>query len=153
MNTVNNNNALDTAPELDLVRRSAVDRMIDEVQEKCTDIPMLWNMAVGLRQDLEKLPTEPGNRQDVGYYLVWSNEHKAWWGPDNAGYSTTLEAAGRYTRDGAMGICIGARGGRRFNDNPSEVPVLYEDAVLFWQNDKPEWREERARYAYRELDY
>lgn len=80
-------------------------------------------------------------------YLVWSNEHSAWWGPNNAGYYSKIEAAGRYTREEALGICIGARGGRRFNENPSEVPVLCEDAALFWPNDKPEWREERARYA------
>lgn len=79
-------------------------------------------------------------------YLVWSNEHKAWWGPNHAGYNTCIEWAGRYSREDALGICIGARGGRRFNDNPSEVPVLYDDAVLFWPDDKPEWREDRWRY-------
>lgn len=31
-------------------------------------------------------------------YLVWSNEHAAWWGPDHAGYYTRIEAAGRYSR-------------------------------------------------------
>jgi len=79
-------------------------------------------------------------------YVVWSNEHSAWWRPQECGYTTMLEAAGRYSRDDALGICIGARGGRRHNRNPSEVPVLYADAVLFWADDKPEWREERAKH-------
>ena len=69
-------------------------------------------------------------------YLVWSNEHSAWWGPNESGYYTSIEAAGRYSREDALGICIGARGGRRYNDNPSEVPVLYDDAILFWGDDK-----------------
>lgn len=30
-------------------------------------------------------------------WLVWSNEHNAWWKPNACGYTTTQEAAGRYT--------------------------------------------------------
>ena len=65
-------------------------------------------------------------------YVVWSNEHSAWWGANRAGYYTHLSSAGRYTRDEAIGICRGARGGREFNRNPSEVPILLADAVAFW---------------------
>lgn len=83
-------------------------------------------------------------------YVIWSNEHRAWWGPNHAGYCSRVEAAGEYTREEALGICIGARGGRRYNDNPTEVPVLYEDAVLFWPDDRPEWREERVRLDEKE---
>lgn len=82
-------------------------------------------------------------------YLVWSNEHSAWWGPNHADYFTKIEAAGRYSREAALGICMGARGGRRYNENPSEVPVPYEDAILFWPDDKPEWRVERWKYQQR----
>lgn len=80
-------------------------------------------------------------------YVIWSNEHSLWWAADERGYDSSLNNAGRYTREKALGICTGARGGRRFNANPSEVPLLYVDAVAFWQDDKPEWREERARFA------
>jgi hypothetical protein len=65
-------------------------------------------------------------------YLVWSNEHAAWWGPDHRGYNTHISHAGNYTREEAIKICIGARGGREFNRNPSEVPVLLKDAEAFW---------------------
>lgn len=77
-------------------------------------------------------------------YVIWSNEHRAWWRPNECGYCTMLAGAGRYTREDALAICIRARGGRRFNDNPSEIPVLFDDAAIFWPDDKPEWREERA---------
>jgi hypothetical protein len=39
------------------------------------------------------------------YYLIWSNEHRAWWGPDSLGYTTVLEKAGRYTKAEADHIC------------------------------------------------
>jgi hypothetical protein len=41
---------------------------------------------------------------DRGRYLIWSNEHRAWWGPDHCGYSVGLQKAGRYTRDQAISI-------------------------------------------------
>lgn len=76
-------------------------------------------------------------------YLVWSNEHKAWWGPNNAGYYTSLKSAGRYSREDALEICVGARGGRQFNENPTEVPILEADALVFWPDDIEEHRRER----------
>lgn len=82
-------------------------------------------------------------------YLVWSNEHGCWWGPNRAGYSRALKDAGVYSRDEALRICIGARGGRQFNQNPSEVPVLREDAILFWPDDREEWARERAKWRER----
>lgn len=86
-------------------------------------------------------------------YLVWSNEHRAWWGPNRAGYYSSIAAAGRYTRDEALKICVGARGGRQFNKNPSETPVLLADAEIFWPDDQPEWREERLRREREEDEY
>lgn len=35
-------------------------------------------------------------------YLIWSNEHRAWWRPNSRGYTIHIEAAGRYTRDDAL---------------------------------------------------
>lgn len=43
--------------------------------------------------------------QDV--YLVWSNEHRAWWRPNSAGYTTQLDKAGRYTKNEALKHCSG----------------------------------------------
>jgi len=65
-------------------------------------------------------------------YVIWSNEHRAWWGPSERGYYTRLSSAGRYSRDHALKICTRARGGREYNDNPSEVPLLLADAEIFW---------------------
>lgn len=38
-------------------------------------------------------------------WLVWSNEHSAWWGPNASGYYTDIEAAGRYDLNGALRCC------------------------------------------------
>lgn len=64
-----------------------------------------------------------------GYYLIWSNEHRAWWRPDRCGYTTHTEAAGRYSRKDAIAICADARGGWRPGEVPPEVPVREDDML------------------------
>jgi hypothetical protein len=41
-------------------------------------------------------------------YLVWSNEHQAWWRGGHRGYTSSIEEAGRYERSDAEGIVAGA---------------------------------------------
>lgn len=63
-------------------------------------------------------------------YLIWSNEHTAWWRPESAGYTVSIDHAGRYSRDEAMKICKGANWGfMQDTENPNEIPVLEADAV------------------------
>jgi hypothetical protein len=38
-------------------------------------------------------------------FLIWSNEHHAWWGPAESGYTQHIDEAGRYRRDDADRIC------------------------------------------------
>lgn len=55
------------------------------------------------------------------YWLVWSNEHRAWWGPNHAHYYWDITEAGRYTLEEAMKIC-GMRGVARGDGiNPPEM--------------------------------
>lgn len=63
-------------------------------------------------------------------YLIWSNEHRAWWRPASLGYTTNIRGAGRYTREQAMGICARAIPGMR-DEIPPEIPVLETDAMAF----------------------
>lgn len=62
-------------------------------------------------------------------YLIWSNEHKAWWGPNSQGYTTCMQRAGRYSREAAISICNGANYGWDEDSNPLELPVLEEVAL------------------------
>ena len=105
-------------------------------------------IAVAL-ENQRKLDTPP-ERHVEEPYLVWSNEYKCWWGPNRAGYVGRLADAGRYTRQEAIKICVNARGGRRFNSNPSEVPLPLADAELFWPDDKEEWRIARFKHDHPE---
>ena len=62
-------------------------------------------------------------------YLVWSNEHRAWWHPDRCGYTTSIEQAGRYTRTAAIAIASNARGGWFAGKNPPEIAIPEADAI------------------------
>ena len=65
-------------------------------------------------------------------WLVWSNEHNAWWGADERGYFTDVRAAGRYTREQALEIEANARrpgSGGMFSHDGHVDPVPPEIAV------------------------
>jgi hypothetical protein len=38
-------------------------------------------------------------------YIIWSNEHQAWWRPKSRGYTRWIEDAGRYDAKEAKAIC------------------------------------------------
>lgn len=67
---------------------------------------------------------------DPERYLIWSNEHGAWWGPGRCGYVRRLAEAGRYSRDEALTICAHAIPGdaERFGLLP-ELPVRLTDVL------------------------
>jgi hypothetical protein len=60
-------------------------------------------------------------------YLVWSNEHRAWWRAGSYGYSTALPKAGRYTREEALEICRRALPTAMHIGAIAEVPVRLDD--------------------------
>ena len=37
-------------------------------------------------------------------YVIWSFEHRAWWGPSHRGYTPHLDDAGRYSKRDAGDI-------------------------------------------------
>ena len=39
-------------------------------------------------------------------YVIWSHEHRAWWGPHHCGYTQELTKAGRYTHEEAADIVV-----------------------------------------------
>jgi hypothetical protein len=41
-------------------------------------------------------------------FVIWSFEHRAWWGPERRGYTTAILAAGRYTASEAGAIVTGS---------------------------------------------
>lgn len=62
-------------------------------------------------------------------YLVWSNEHRAWWAPLRRGYTTDIERAGRYERSEAIRIAACAREGWARGRNPDDIAIPEADAL------------------------
>lgn len=62
-------------------------------------------------------------------YVIWSNEHAAYWGPGSCGYTRSLKEAGRYSRQHAVQVCFDARGGWNGSGPPPEIPVRERDAI------------------------
>jgi hypothetical protein len=62
-------------------------------------------------------------------YLIWSNEHRAWWRHDHCGYTSDINDAGWYKREEAIRICALSRDGWRNGFVPPEVPILLADAT------------------------
>lgn len=62
-----------------------------------------------------------------GGYLIWSNEHRAWWRPNRMGYTIHIEAAGRYTREEA--ISESRVRDQRPDEPMPELPVREADAL------------------------
>ncbi|HEV7297950.1 MAG TPA: hypothetical protein VGN72_01190 [Tepidisphaeraceae bacterium] len=70
----------------------------------------------------------PVNPND-GPWLVWSNEHNAWWRPEWKGYTQQVRDAGRYGLAEARQICDGPPMNPRrwtageYHGTPDEVMV------------------------------
>lgn len=65
-------------------------------------------------------------------YLIWSNEHRAWWAPRRNGYTGDYFAAGRYSRAEAIEICKRALPGSHVGV-PNEIPISTDDmAEVLW---------------------
>jgi hypothetical protein len=74
-------------------------------------------------------------------FLVWSNEHRAWWRSHHRGYTEYIEEAGRYSRaEGEQIVARATLNGRLTNRRvnpvtdeeyaqPSEVLVLAPEDI------------------------
>ena len=80
---------------------------------------------------------------DDDIYVVWSNEHRGWWKKGQFGYTDKLADAERYSRNGALNVCLGAMPARRDGCPLNEIPVRLDDMELLLQrfaNSQPDDR-------------
>lgn len=62
-------------------------------------------------------------------YLIWSLEHKSWWGANHCGYTPFSEAAGKYSFEEAKKIL--AESNPRFCQTPSETMIpAWEESTI-----------------------
>lgn len=62
----------------------------------------------------------------VRTWLIWSNEHSAWWKPNQNGYTTDITGAGRYAYNVALEICKGANAHNKDAGVPNETMIPFE---------------------------
>lgn len=65
-------------------------------------------------------------------YLIWSNEHNAWWGQNGSGYTGSTDTAGRYSLEKAIEVCNGANydwNTDQAKKIPNELPILEKAAL------------------------
>jgi hypothetical protein len=62
-------------------------------------------------------------------YLIWSNEHRAWWRANSCGYTIHVDQAGRYPRDEALEIASGSRDGWYHGEVPPEIAISEADVL------------------------
>ena len=62
-------------------------------------------------------------------YLIWSNEHEAWWKGGGWGYSGGLRGASHFTREQAIDICRKALPTSAHVGKIAEVPVRLTDLM------------------------
>lgn len=63
-----------------------------------------------LQPGVQRIVTESLDVESVNY-LIWSNEHRAWWRPTGRGYTEELAEAGAHTADEAAYIALTAAHG------------------------------------------
>jgi hypothetical protein len=56
-------------------------------------------------------------------FLIWSEEHRAWWRPMSRGYTDSIRDAGRYSEEQAKRICKDANFGGTFHELAVPLPV------------------------------
>lgn len=75
-------------------------------------------------------PSDPAGEagRGQGAWIVWSNEHRAFWRPNQCGYTGRIDWAGRYTKAEAETICNGANYRAISNLRSGTPPEIYMPA-------------------------
>jgi hypothetical protein len=101
------------------------DIMAMDGEDMADEIMTLRDQIKILRETMGKLIIENGRlrmAQDSSW-LIWSNEHRAWWGPAQHGYVFSRADAGRYTFQKAMQIVMDANKYQSEKEKPNEAMV------------------------------
>lgn len=81
---------------------------------------------------------KPIDHTAVLMFLIWSNEHNAWWRPNSRGYTDFAKAAGVYSFEEARGISWQGRDGwHKDGEAPDELVVPIEAIPEAYRPDVP----------------
>lgn len=87
-----------------------------------SDVPDKKNL-LKLARSLCKMLEDDIEASESKEWLVWSNEHNAFWRPDCSGYTRHYSSAGRYTIENAIRICANARSPIKDGERPNETMI------------------------------
>lgn len=73
-----------------------------------------------IQREVEKIE-ERYSLLEGNCWIVWSNDHEAWWGPKRSGYFTDIASAGRYTYAEAVKICASRSESMTYPSLPPEL--------------------------------
>lgn len=86
--------------------------------ETATDIADLLDEAVAALSAKGREPDMAGR-----VWLIWSNEHRAWWRANGQGYTATVADAGRYTLHEGKNICHEAGTMDMYPNATTQIPA------------------------------
>jgi hypothetical protein len=66
-------------------------------------------------------------------WVIWSNEHAAWWKPYERGYTYVFQEAGLYTEDEVKRILEKANIVEYGKGIPNEVALLIADTAVYYK--------------------
>lgn len=126
---------------MSILKGDAHERLLEEANAVCPPCGYTW--AANFRNVWPKCPRcDAGALQNrralkqsseaAGAWVIWSNEHRAWWAADRRGYRLLPWDAGRYTLEEAMSICKV----RSFDAEFPPETMLHESTLPL----PPEWK-------------
>lgn len=108
---------LTLADNLELMRPNAHGRIVLALEKsQLKEVVAALRLAANTSPDPDAMNER---RAAEEMYLVWSNQHRAWWRANSHGYTDNVKSAGRYSRAEAISISFQGRDGW---DSPKGVP-------------------------------
>lgn len=101
---------------------SEIERKLALLQHDCQSLASLDWIEKGERRAVQAIVSQIANirreltaalsdQAGVEPYLVWSNQHRAWWRANSRGYTNDVRSAGLYDREEAISISGQGRDG------------------------------------------
>jgi hypothetical protein len=82
----------------------------------------------GKTMSASDFPEVAANSGDI--YLIWSNEHRAFWRTGRFGYTPKVAEAQRFSQHEALNVCLAAMPGRRDGCPLNDMPVRLKDVMF-----------------------